>query len=364
MITSQELIAELSRRGYRVNRRLLTKWRADGLLPPLARVNSGLGRRPKYVWDEPDVLDRAILICELLGRHRRVDTALLGTWFAGYEIDPVKVREVWHSQLEKAETAFSDDLVVSLAEHVAKQEAPKLKMAESVIEDVLLETLPVLFTRGFSYSSVELDSEFISKVSHVLSALTKGPAADHILSRGSVELALRFLQEALSLAAIRGLVASATGEELTAAHRRWRELMNLVGRLANAAIPEEASKDSPWAWMSAVAFGRFVILALLYLARRGVGPRIDATLESVKGSLDQNPDLKACFELARRSKDIVATPDDLASNLGAIWDDLDFLTLLPSGAATPTPPRSICRSKYSQRRRAAPLMRATSDGNR
>jgi hypothetical protein len=74
MMTSQKLVAELSRRGYRVKPRLLTKWRADGLFRPLERVRSGRGRRPQYVWHEPDILDRAVLICKLLERHHRIDT--------------------------------------------------------------------------------------------------------------------------------------------------------------------------------------------------------------------------------------------------------------------------------------------------
>jgi hypothetical protein len=105
--------------------------------------------------------------------------------------------------------------------------------------------------------------------------------------------------------------------------------MNLVGRVANAAASEEASGDSEWGWIFAVTFGWFFVLALLFLARRGVGPRIDATLESVKDSLDQISDLKEWSKLAQLSRDIVATPDDLPSNVGAIWDDFDFLTLLP-----------------------------------
>src|SRR5437763_5402174 len=95
MITPAELIEHLRRRAYSVTERQLTDWRAKGLLPNLRQQGRGRGHGAIYVWRESNIIDHAATVCELLNRHARTETALLGTWFAGYRIETPRVRNAW-----------------------------------------------------------------------------------------------------------------------------------------------------------------------------------------------------------------------------------------------------------------------------
>lgn len=102
-MTQAELIQALKDRGYgQVNARVLTSWRAKGLLPPLTKRGKGQGRGTDEAWDEAEILERAIAIYEFMLEHRRAETALLKLWFAGFDVDPKLVRSAW---LRKFETS-------------------------------------------------------------------------------------------------------------------------------------------------------------------------------------------------------------------------------------------------------------------
>lgn len=329
MLTSKELAAELSRRGYRVNARLLTKWRADGLLPPLARTKSGHGRRPKYAWQGPDILDRAVAICQLLARHRRVATALLMIWFAGYAADPVRVRDAWIERLNGPAAAMEDDAVVLLAERASKQEMSRIDAAPGDMERLLNETLPLVFTPNYSLSNMDLSPQFFDLVYRILAAITKDPLVKEVFGRTAVTSALQTINETLSLTAIRRLIEATTDEELIAAHRRWENAIRVIGSVAAASLPQGVWGDFPFGpRQPAMAFGGFFLLALLYLDKRGAGPRLDATLARIAAALADIPASGLKLAVLESGTDAAFILQDAATDVEGIWSGFDFRSLL------------------------------------
>src|SRR5664279_5777920 len=101
-MTRAELIKALRAREYpETNARNLTNWRAKGLLPPLTKRGRGHGQGTHVFWTQPDILDRAIAVCEFMRQHRRTETALLQLWFAGFDVDAELIRSAWLKALDR-----------------------------------------------------------------------------------------------------------------------------------------------------------------------------------------------------------------------------------------------------------------------
>jgi hypothetical protein len=88
MVSQGQLVAELEARGYHVTERQLRDWRAKGLLPPLDLRSQGRGLGVVRYWKGKErILSRAMTVCDFLDRNGRAKWALLGLWFAGYEVN-------------------------------------------------------------------------------------------------------------------------------------------------------------------------------------------------------------------------------------------------------------------------------------
>src|SRR5579862_6336362 len=103
MISQTQLVAELQSRGYHVTERQLRDWRAKGLLPPLNLRSRGRGLGVVRNWgDNERILSQAITVCDFLDRNGHAKWALLGLWFAGYEVKLETVRGLWLESLARA----------------------------------------------------------------------------------------------------------------------------------------------------------------------------------------------------------------------------------------------------------------------
>src|SRR5580692_10518540 len=107
MLTQAQLVVDLQDRGYHVTARQLKDWRAKGLLPPLTGRGRGRGLGVGRHWQDGErVLSQGIAVRDLLNRKERVHWVFLGLWFAGYEVDMVKVQKVWLSSLAHTESEW------------------------------------------------------------------------------------------------------------------------------------------------------------------------------------------------------------------------------------------------------------------
>ena len=103
MISDQQLIEELARRGQTVTTALLKSWRASGLLPPLN--TRGLGRAGKaFFWTDPEIISRAQYVYDALLEFRDPKRVLWLLWITGFDVSIGQVKRVWLSRLRHGPT--------------------------------------------------------------------------------------------------------------------------------------------------------------------------------------------------------------------------------------------------------------------
>ncbi|MDR5726522.1 MAG: hypothetical protein RB191_03535 [Terriglobia bacterium] len=100
-LTPQQLIEHLAKSGRFIERRTLTSWRTMGLLPQLKSKGRGKGPGKIQYWDDPQVIDQAIILCDTMETKRRSDFARWVLWFCGYDVDPELVRKYWLKVLKR-----------------------------------------------------------------------------------------------------------------------------------------------------------------------------------------------------------------------------------------------------------------------
>jgi hypothetical protein len=101
-----ELISELERRGYEITERRLTDWRSKGLLPKLKQLGQGRGSGTIHVIEDPETtINQAIAVFEMHERRWRTDSALLGIWCLGFDVDPSVLRNAWLKRLRPTKCA-------------------------------------------------------------------------------------------------------------------------------------------------------------------------------------------------------------------------------------------------------------------
>ena len=303
MVIQAELIEQLRGRGYSVTPRQLADWRAKGLLPKLSQRGRGRGPGATYFWPQPDIADQAGTVCELLGRHSRTETALLGVWFAGYRVELHRVREAWLARLARHEASITrevgrhgemEDLLGGWSSRVAKKQAASIGLPYRDLDGLFLETLNAVFKPDYrfvaedNFGLIEIARRFLSPKA-VLS-----PTPAHF-SEESFPRAFAWIHENLSPVAIRKLISSASDDELVNAHRRWLACIRAVAWFSKATASREVANLQAFGKQLAIALGPCGVLILLYLARHGAGPMMDATIEVLDEFYDRVTDPSSWF---------------------------------------------------------------------
>lgn len=103
LLTEQDLIEVFEQKEIPISQRVLTDWRKKHYLPPLQARGLGRGRGKTYHWAEPDIIELALLVDELLNvgfRGTRINMVL---WLLGYDMPLYLVRERLQTGIEKFE---------------------------------------------------------------------------------------------------------------------------------------------------------------------------------------------------------------------------------------------------------------------
>src|SRR4029453_5484394 len=93
IFTEQFLIDEFEKRGIPLSKRVLTDWRAKGYLPPLVAKGVGRGKGKTYFWSDANVIDRALLVDEILNCDYRGSKVHIILWLFGYEVPSGLIRD-------------------------------------------------------------------------------------------------------------------------------------------------------------------------------------------------------------------------------------------------------------------------------
>jgi hypothetical protein len=341
MITPARVIEQLRRRGHRVTARQLTDWRAKGLLPLLVQQGRGRGPGANYFWWEPDIVDHAATVCELLDRRARIETALLGTWFAGFKIDIARVRKAWLARLIRAQSSIEreasrrgelEDLLGGWSLRLAKNQARSVGLPYRDLDDLLLVVLNTVFDPNYRFVLAD-NLDLIEIANRFLWSTTSAQSNFAPLTAESFERTFTFVREKLSLTSIQKLVSSASDDELADAHRRWLACMNAVGWLVKATASGKLTNDlGDFGKRIAIAFGPYCVLVLLYLARHGTGPMMDATIELLDEFDHRVSGSGAWLEKMQRTGGGTDADDFPRERFAEIWRSFDYSCLFELNA--------------------------------
>jgi hypothetical protein len=294
MLSQTQLVAELQSRGYHVTERQLRDWRAKGLLPALNLRSRGRGRGVVRHWgDKERILSQAMTVCDFLDRNGRAKWALLGLWFAGYEVKLETVRGLWLESLARTKkewlgSALSkeecEDALGDLSNRLAKGmgSAPwarELDLDWEKLEPFLNETLNVCFNPA---PEIAVDDEVVDAARTLILRGTKPAARPGTMGREDLEKWFVFIQANLSIGAMRNLISAVTNDELRTAHNRWSSVLMIIRLLSSihgGAISESLIQIGRQA---AMQFGGLCIFGLLLVDREGKGQWLDIHLEEAR----------------------------------------------------------------------------------
>jgi hypothetical protein len=295
MVSQTQLVAQLQSRSYRVTERQIRDWRAKKLLPPLNSRSQGRGLGVVHYWkDNERILSRAMTVCDFLDRNGRVKGALLGLWFAGYEVKLETVRKLWLESLARTRKEWlgnaiskeeCEDALCDLSHRLAKclgceAWARELDLDRRKLEPLLHETLNVCFN---PMPEIAVDDEVADAARSIIFPRTDPAARSELMGRDDLERGLAFLHTNLSIDARRRLISAATNEELRNAHNRWCSILEIIRLLTSNANGGSTSYDlTPIGRQAAIQFGGLCIFALLLVDRNGKGQWVDFHLEEAQ----------------------------------------------------------------------------------
>lgn len=274
MLTQAELLAQLESCGHPKTPRGLTAWRAKGFLPRMVQRGVGRGRGASFVWTEPDILDRALLIDDLLDGGVRGDQVVLCSWFAGYDADLATVRAAWIGRLASATGRtlpkwFYDveDLLGDLSRKLARALATQTGTSAADLDAFIFEALNVFYRSSYRFD-LDDNEGLADKANEIATHIGKVEPGTLVVTDAMLQQGFAFIRDRLSVPSRERLLNSVTDDELSIAHRRWRLLLQYARGLfvSHAAETSSGQLDVLGRRLS-IAIGPWVILALLHVAR-------------------------------------------------------------------------------------------------
>jgi hypothetical protein len=242
MLTLDELCAGMAASGRSLTPRAARDWWTKGLLPRPRRRGLGRGKGTETFWTESRVMGRTQAAYDLLVAYPSADSAILGLWLWGFQVDLGSVRAVYrrlissHFRSVRGRSKLQlDDAVGKLAGQVArKSRAPK--EALNAITDFIFECLGVFYgiDDGLASSGLAALGEiaapyFTSDVSRPRDMADFHPTDDELACW------LQYVKTMASLPVQRKAITSATDYELMRARRLVHLFFGFLARIARAA---------------------------------------------------------------------------------------------------------------------------------
>jgi hypothetical protein len=103
MVSLAELCTEMARSQRHLTPRAARDWWVKVLLPRPRRRGLGRTRGTETFWIEARVVEQAKATHDLLARHGRTYTALIGLWLLGFPIELKLVRPAWMELIARNE---------------------------------------------------------------------------------------------------------------------------------------------------------------------------------------------------------------------------------------------------------------------
>lgn len=292
-ITEDDLIKALEERDIPVNKRVLTDWRRRYYLPSLRSQGRGQGKGRDYFWTDPDLMERAVLVDELLCDGFKGTELNLVLWLFGYESPLPIVRNRLLAGIEKVERAMTggnrsageiEDYISQyvydygrIVERINKK-YPELELPQPREPSEIERVMNLLANPGMNLDDLQSIEDYPIAETPAHAAkwqnndLTPATATPSEGARSGWE----WVRLHFALTELKASLASASDQELCQAGEDVRRLITTAGRFFNK-LPEVNSLR-PQKNHAVYRLGSALILLDLSLRRGGFGPYIDAYL--------------------------------------------------------------------------------------
>ncbi len=309
-ITQDELLALLERSerpGFTKNR--LTKLTSEGLLPSLKHTSQAGSNKPVYVW-EPEVLERATLLYDLIEQkipHRQLSLAL---WLLGYNVPFEPLLRRWIEPIDTllhnltGETQDPESALDQISLILAKYIEPKWKFSprpDEVIHAVGVpewRALTEFFFDMLVVPDYEPDEEWSEELQGTLQKVNVIAQSD-----GDPKETLSWilsLREIFTLPRYREALTNATVEEWKQARDDYQIIYHLLHRLA-ALFPRRNARITDEMRLALFLDGGSKLPPLLLAVRKaGYGDKIDNVFATVSELLDEVLDTPAMRKVLAR----------------------------------------------------------------
>lgn len=304
VISQQELINELDRRGYqKVTVRQVIDWRSRELLPPFDVQGAGRGRssgRECSRWsNRPLIVGRSIWILRLLNLFGNYSSVYIPLWLLGYSVQFERIRQSLAEPLDRTVSSVErecnrDRSVEDVLGDTAYDLISKIKGEQSPICDVPLEALDLILNLFINpnYDLTDIGAFKALRrwfqLCEQFQASLRGPDNRQIPSQpptldSMIQQAV-LIREHLSVAEIKRAVNECKDEDLLVVERdlhSLRRIARMFAKLLSTELPSTA--ELPWDLIRRFVFGtgRIIICVDLSLRRHGRGEEIDSLLAEV-----------------------------------------------------------------------------------
>ncbi|WP_316184788.1 hypothetical protein [Bradyrhizobium sp. SZCCHNRI1003] len=273
MIRLAELCNEMERSQRHLTPRAARDWWTKGLLPRPQRHGLGRQKGTETYWVESRVIEQAKATHDLLARHSRTYTALIGLWLLGFPIELKLVRPAWveliarnqpHRDARSGKSPL-DDAVGRLAARVGpsllRPDAPadlKHKATEFCLE--LLSAFYGVDEEPEAYGLVEGLAATVPYWSN--------PASQSMpFDDAHIEWLITHARDWFSLPVQRQILCSARDYEFCRARRVLQVSFGILGRTARKLLVDQRRGLLEHDQIAVVIFGRALLLPLIVILR-------------------------------------------------------------------------------------------------
>ena len=302
MITEEALIKALDERGIPISKRVLTDWRQKHYLPPLQARGRGQRRGKIYYWTDSDLVERAVMVDELLCDDFKGTSVNLLLWLFGYEMPLHIVRDVLLAGIEKLEHGMTggkrsaDDI----GDYISKFVYDYRLVVERVNRKYPGLGLPPIrdpagmekFMNLMANPSFDLDDFQFIETAYALeedsrqadnqqapSRVTESTTTDEELRSGR-----DWLRQHFSLTELKASLLCAGDKELCKAQEDVHSLITSAGRFLSKRAEADALK--PEKYQIVYRLGSAMTLIDLSLRRAALGSYIDTYLAQFNEALE------------------------------------------------------------------------------
>ena len=272
MLTLDDLCTQMIASGRHLTPRAARDWWTKGFLPPPQRRGLGRARGTETFWVNPNVLKQAQAADDLLGRHARAFTTIVGLWLLGFPIDPERVRAAYRTLIGRHYRSISghrrlqlDDAVGELAGRISgkfsKTGAPI--EGRNAVADLTAELLGAFF----GLIPEELAELWKMAQPYLTDGLSQSNRpAEFDLPDEYIAASARYLKVWFSLPAQRHAITSASDDELLRARRVVHLVLGCL-RHFNRALPSAQAESDELGRSMLIGFGRPAVPILITILR-------------------------------------------------------------------------------------------------